>query len=323
VIDAQSDTLGWQELLEISGSEEELAVELIDIRARDTLKKEFVKALNDIDKAKEQVLGDKFSGLSNEILDWWERLRPEERSYFSGVKLRPQAQRTIDFKASLSSDGNRKGAHIRDAVAVFSYSQIHCLGLAAFLARAVRQRVGFIVLDDPILSSDDDHRIHFLHDGIKTLIDGGFQIIVFTQDQGLFKNLATLYAHHNIDCFEIELHEPAHGTQVTKTSDSLSAMLMRARPFLGSINKDIRKQGAERLRDSAERFCKEVIVKNERANGSDAACLTDYKGRSLGKLITYVEPYLSDNSHSGKLRIKGTLLTSWTKSNRTRVVGAS
>jgi hypothetical protein len=227
VIDAQSDTVGWQDFLEISDKETDLHAELIALRARETLKKEFAKALRDIDKAKEQVLNDKFSGLSNEIQDWWERLRPEESSYFSGVKPRAQTQRTIDFKASLSPDANRKTVQVREAIAVFSYSQIHCLGLAAFLARAMREKSGFIVLDDPILSSDDDHRVHFLHEGIQTLIDAGFQIILLTQDQGIAKDLGELYAHENIDCFEIEMHDPARGTEVNKTSDSLSAMLTR------------------------------------------------------------------------------------------------
>lgn len=301
-IDAQSKTVGWQDFLEIGGKENDLRAELISLQAGEALKKEFAKALREIDKAKEQVLNDKFTGLSNEIQDWWERLRPEESSFFSGVKPRAQAQRTIDFKASLSSDTNRQTVQIREAVAVFSYSQIHCLGLAAFLARAMRERSGFIVLDDPILSSDDDHRVHFLHEGIQTLLDAGFQIILLTQDQGIRRDLGELYAHKNIDCFEIEMHDPARGTEVNKTSDSLLAMLTRAKPYLRSIDKDIRKQAAERLRDAAERFCKEVIVDNARKSGAPQACLTDCDGKNLGRLIPDVEPYLKDPSHSGKLR---------------------
>ena len=132
---------------------------------------------------------------------------------------------------------NRKIVQVREAVAVFSFSQIHCLGLAAFLARAMREKSGFIVLDDPILSSDDDHRVHFLHEGIQTLIDAGFQIILLTQDQGVARDLGELYAHENIDCFEIEMRDPARGTEVNKTSDSLSAMLTRAKPFSAASTK--------------------------------------------------------------------------------------
>jgi hypothetical protein len=193
-IDAQSDTVGWQDLLEISGKENDLRDELIAQWATEALKKEFARALREIDKAKEQVLNDKFTGLSNEIQDWWDRLRPEEPSFFSGVKPRAQTQRTIDFKAALSPDEHRKAFEVREAIAVFSYSQIHCLGLAAFLARAMREGTGFIVLDDPILSSDDDHRVHFLHNGIQTLLNAGFQIILLTQDPGGSSRMAAVTA---------------------------------------------------------------------------------------------------------------------------------
>ena len=81
-IDAQTKTVGWQDFLDIGDKEKDLHIELTALRAGDALKKEFAKAVRDIDRAKEQVLNDKFSGLSKEVQDWWERLRPEEPSFF-------------------------------------------------------------------------------------------------------------------------------------------------------------------------------------------------------------------------------------------------
>lgn len=302
VVDAQSDTAGWQEFLDIAADEAALRSDLIDLRARETVKKEFTKALKEIDKAKEEVLNDKFTGLSTEIQDWSERLRPEEPVFFSGVKPRPAAQRTIDFKASLATSVERKNPHIRDVVAVFSFSQMHCLGLAAFLARTMREQSGFVVLDDPILSSDDDHRVHFLNGGIQMLLDAGYQVLVLTQDQDIQRDLNNLYAYKNIDSFEIVMRDPAHGTEIDKKSDSLAAMLARAKPYLRNADTAIRKQACERLRDAAERFCKEVIVREARKNGNTTACLTDHDGKNLGQLIPDVEPYLTDPSHPGKLK---------------------
>ena len=43
-------------------------------------------------------------------------------------------------------------------IAIFGQSQLHCLGLAMFLARAQHDGLGFIILDDPVLSSDEDFR---------------------------------------------------------------------------------------------------------------------------------------------------------------------
>ncbi len=301
-IDAQSETAGWQDFLDVAGDEAALRDELISFRAREAVKKEFGKALKQIDKAKEQVLNGKFADLSEEIQGWWDRLRPEEPVFFSGVMPRAQAQRTIDFKASLAAGTDRQNVKIRDAIAVFSYSQMHCLGLAAFLARAMREQCGFIVLDDPILSSDEDHRVHFIHDGIKKLTDAGHQVIILTQDQDTSRDLAELYAHQEINCFEILMLDPARGTEIKSTSDSLPAMLARARPFIRNVDPGIRKEAASRLRDAAERFCKEVLVNQERKNGNLTACLTDYGGKNLGQLIPLVEPFLIDASHSGKLK---------------------
>ena len=44
---------------------------------------------------------------------------------------------------------------------MFSQSQLHCLGLALFIARALHEGAGFMVLDDPILASDEDYRAYF------------------------------------------------------------------------------------------------------------------------------------------------------------------
>lgn len=308
VVDAQSDAVGWQAFLDIAADEASLRSDLIDLRARETVKKEFTKALKEIDKAKEEVLNDKFTGLSAEIQTWWERLRPEEPVFFSGVKPRPAALRTIDFKASLTTSDDRKNPHIRDVIAVFSFSQMHCLGLAAFLARTMREKSGFVVLDDPILSSDDDHRVHFLNSGIQALLDAGYQVLVLTQDQDIQRDLNNLYAHRNIDSFEIVMRNPAHGTEIDKKSDSLSAMLARAKPYLRNVDKTIRKQAAERLRDAAERFCKEIAVRAARKSGNTTACLTDYDGKNLCQLIPEAEPYLTDPAHSGKLKTIATNL---------------
>jgi wobble nucleotide-excising tRNase len=107
------------------------------------------------------------------------------------VALRPKARRTIDFKAGLAARADRSDAKLRDVIAVFSQSQLHCLGLALFLARAIYEEAGFLVLDDPILSSDEDYRCHFNAAVIEKLIEQGMQIIILTQDQRTWKYLET------------------------------------------------------------------------------------------------------------------------------------
>jgi hypothetical protein len=54
------------------------------------------------------------------IEEWWERLRPEELTFFSSVQPRKGAKRSIDFKAGLSPNEDRSASKLRDVIAVFS-----------------------------------------------------------------------------------------------------------------------------------------------------------------------------------------------------------
>ena len=136
-------------------------------------------ALKEIDAANGMVADEKFDELSRGIKDWWERLRPGEPSFFEAVKRRgTKTRRTIDLKVGLSAHTDRTDPKMRDAIAVFSQSQLHCLGLSLFLARVVEEGAGFVVLDDPVLSSDDDFRPNFEASVIEALLAAGIQVIV-------------------------------------------------------------------------------------------------------------------------------------------------
>lgn len=270
-------------------------------RSRDRVKKDLEHAVEQIDKAKAAVLDEKFKDLSDEIGRWWHLLRPEEPTSFDGVHRAGAGIRYVDLKARLSpsADSTEPGA-IRDAVAVFSDSQLNCLGLAAFLARVVREEVGFVILDDPVPASDDEHIATFVHYVLRELEQTGVQVVLLMHDQDMWTNIQTLYQHLDLDVFQISLDEPAAGARIAKTSDNVGALLHRASPFIASKKSELRKLASERIRDAAERFCKEVIVREEVKAGK-VVNISDYS-MNLGQLIPLVEPYLEDPSHSGKLK---------------------
>jgi hypothetical protein len=143
IVDAESKTAGWQELIDLSRDQANLRAALTDQGAREQLAKEIKQALKQIDAGNEKVLDKKFEELSGGVQKWWDLLRPDELSFFSGVIPRPGARRTIDFKAGLSVDADRSSPKVRDVIAVFSMSQLHCLGLSLFLARAIKEGAGF------------------------------------------------------------------------------------------------------------------------------------------------------------------------------------
>jgi len=302
-IDAASHIKGWQDFLDLAKDLGALRETLIDRSARTTISRELSRALAAIQTANEQVLEDKFAVLSEDVQTWWYLLRPDEPTFFAAVKPRPGTRRTIDFKAGLARGDDHSTATIRDVIAIFSQSQLHCLGLSLFLARAIHEGTKFIVLDDPVLSSDETYRAFFNTAVIERLQALGLQIIILTQDQRTLADLETRYLHLGIAAFELAIDNPLDGTIIVRTSDTLEALLERARILVRSPLRDLRKQTGSTLRDAGERFCKEMLVQQRSAAGDSDTLITDYDRQTLGVLVPLVEPLLTqDPSHPGKLR---------------------
>jgi hypothetical protein len=299
-VSSSTNTQAWQDFLTLWEHADELVKHADELRLRDALRKECEGALREIDRAKEAIFNDKFAALSASIKTWWDLLRPGHPTAFENVGLRPKAQRAIDFKAALYLDDGKLDPKIRDVVSVFSFSQLHCLGLAAFLARTVKEGCGFLLLDDPIVSSDEDHCAHFIDGVIEKLLQLGIQVIVTTQDHGIRTSIGNRYGHLDVACFQVGLSQPRVGAEVTKTSDALSEMLLRVQPLLGSPTEQTRRTAAQQLRIAAERLCKEVLVRQTRAAGSTTAILADFGG-NLGELIPLVA--YKDPSDMGKLKV--------------------
>src|SRR6516225_2743371 len=228
-------------------------------------------------------------------------------AFYSGaraVQPRKGAKRTIDFKAGLSPNLDRSAPKFRDVIAIFSQSQLHCLGLALFLARAENEGAGFIVLDDPVLSSDEDYRIHFNSSVLTALLALPIQVIVLTQDHDTWEEMETRYRHIGISTAQLYIDTPAEGTIIENTSDALLAKLNRAKSLARGGHPDLRKECGIQLRDAGERFCKEMLVTARRQQGETTASLTDYDGKTLEWLSPHIEPLLDrDPSHPGKFGV--------------------
>lgn len=307
-VDRVVNTAGWEDLIQLHAAADSIREALATETAAEATRKELAQALRAIDRAKEQILVERFGALSGDIAYWWEILRPDGSTFFESLKPRRGAKRTIDFKAGLAVSTDRANPKLRDVIAVFSQSQLHCLGLAAFLARTVREGAPFIVLDDPILSSDDDHRLFFTAQAVNELLARGIQVLVLTQDSRSADDLAERYAHIGIDVFHVALDDPARGALVLKTSDEVLARLQRGHVFTRSGLPDLRKRAAAEFRQAAERICKIIAVNGRRAAGDTSAALSDYDGKVLGALVPEAVPYLTDPAEPGKLRAIGKAL---------------
>ncbi len=304
VIDSQGDTAGWEEFIELARDLPALRESVVEQTVRAKAKSEIETALKQTDKAIEAVFDKKFALLTGAINKWWTLLRGGESTFFSAVKRRGKI--TIDFKGGLSPHEDQSNPKIRDVIAVFSDSQLHCLGLAIFLARAEHYGSTFIVLDDPVLTSDEDYKTHFRTRVIGHLQELGIQTIVLTQHQETRREIAIVNDHHGVDQFEIGIPDPSKGSVVNKTSDEFSAMLARAEAFTNSEDILIRRTLGKMLRDAAERFCKMLLVKKRQESGDAAAAISDYNRGVLGGssgLVQKVTPYLTAHpSDPGKLQ---------------------
>lgn len=289
-----------RELIDVVSDPQRVVETLVEVRAQDITRAELSQALSEVESAKARILDENFEALSAEISEWWNLMRPQERVTFRGIRRRGSGRRFMRFKAALKRvDGD--STEERDAVAVFSDSQLNCLGLSAFLARWARSSAGFIVLDDPVIASDEGHINTFARYVVERLLESQLQVIIATHQEELSRTLGDLYQHVPVEMFTVSLEDPVVGSKVVRTSDQLKALLDRASPFIRSPEREMRKTGAGNLRDAAERFCKELITQQRRAKGEQCS-IADYDGKTLGQLIDLVTPYLSDPSHPGKLK---------------------
>ena len=310
-VDQSADTKGWDSLISISRDQGGLWKALMASALHAAMLTDLTKALNEIDTGNGKVLDEKFDELSKDVRVWWERLRPDEPAFFNAVQRRSRtARRTIDLKVGLSATENRSDTKVRDAIAVFSQSQLHCLGMSLFLARAVQEQAGFIVLDDPVLTSDDDYRPNFATSVIKGLLDEGIQVIICTQDYKSWKDIGERWGHRGVGQFLFILNDVVQGTTIRSQNDDLAAMLAKARPLIKSQDPEVRKEGARRIREAIERFCKMILVKDRQAKGEILASITDYDGKNFGNCGDEVMAMLiKDRADPGKLKASHSYVT--------------
>lgn len=303
-VDLSSKTGGWEELTTLASTPSDLWTALEAQRLHDEKIKSLDKALKEIDAGNGKVADEKFSDMSGEVKKWWDCLRPDEPSFFDAVQRRSaKTRRNVDIKVGLSANDDRSNPKFRDAIAVFSQSQLHCLGLSMFLARASQENIGFIIMDDPVLTSDDDFRPNFASTVIECLLANGMQVIVLTQDHASWKDIGHRWDHKGVSQYQIVRNDPVFGTEIRNQSDGLATMIAKAQPFINSQDAEQRKEGAGRIREAIERFGKELLVRQRKQQGDTLASIADYNGKNFGEYSNSVYALLTkDASHPGKLR---------------------
>lgn len=293
----QSGTKTWSDVLLLCRQPDEILVDIKDGRAAKKVKLRYEKACEEIDKSVTTVFNTKFGSMSNEIVEWWNTLRPDELTSFEGVKMRGTGRRWYDLKAKLKPAAGTSGV-TKDAVSIFSDSQLNALGLSSFLARCSIQSSPFLVLDDPIPSGDEDHRLTFAMNTLTKLLDGGIQTIVTVFDTTMAQQMDDLHMHRDIRYYEIVLNDRANGCEIIAVSDEYYKRMAIAKSLMLNPHTDARRTAGQSLRAATERLAKQIVVAAKRAGG-DISSIADYNGKTIGDLTPIVSPYAANSQESG------------------------
>jgi AAA domain len=179
---AESTKLFRQNVDALAGtSEVSLLIDLIEkrktieraLRVRDVL-----DGLKDLKKHVEQTLAETMEAamstdLTNAVMKWYDAIRTDGDPdvHFSGFAM--EKTKTGDFKSRrLSVQAKSYGVNLASAVSSLSESKLNALGLSVSIASAIRSPGpwGFLIIDDPIQSWDDEHETRFI-DVIRSLVE--------------------------------------------------------------------------------------------------------------------------------------------------------
>lgn len=128
----------------------------------------------------------------------WTLLRHDHTATFHSLSIPAPRGRgfpvEIEVKAQLAGPA---GNYEVDALRVFSESQVHVLGIAAFVTRSTLLGHQVLVLDDPVQSMDEDHFRTFAGPFLRKLVDDGFQVLILTHNQAFDREIS--FQHYDFD----------------------------------------------------------------------------------------------------------------------------
>lgn len=293
---------GFAELLHLITNAEQLVEDLVAEAGRQQTVKRLKAAEQALGKGAGRVLDTRFGRMSKAIDGWWSSIRPDELVGFGGVRRRAGGARFVNLDATLRSAaaGN---AVIRDALGVYSDSQLNALGLSIFLARAELLGSCVVVLDDPIPGSDSDHRLTFVQNTLGRLLDTGTQVILTTFDGKLADWALSNHDHRGLVSYQLTLSEPSVGSYPTQTSDAFNRLLLEAEDNLYAPTPRGRRAACGSYRAAAERLAKQIVATG-RSHDGNACTVADIHAEApmLNKLVPLVRNYALDNAENGQWR---------------------
>lgn len=293
---------GLAELADLLARRDDLVTDIVSEAGRQLTIKRVTAAERALREAAVGLVDTRFAQMSDTITSWWTTIRPEELVGFGGIKRRAGGALFVNLVAALRSDPGSDPVE-REALGVYSDSQLNALGLSIFLARAELLRSPIVVLDDPIPGSDADHRLTFVQNTLGKLLDSGVQVVLTTFDGKLADWAQANHDWRGLAAYELNLLDVALGTDPTQTADTFTRLLLEAEENLNAPTARGRRAACGSYRSAAERLAKQIVATG-RAHGGQASSVdeVDAEASVLGKLVPLVSGYALDNAEKGQWR---------------------
>ncbi|MHA7663250.1 AAA family ATPase [Mycolicibacterium sp. HS_4_1] len=279
--------------------------ELISDVVTEALRQRAIRRLNAADKALRDaagaVLDDRFAEMSDTITKWWSTIRPEELVGFGGIKRRAAGALFVNLIAALRVDPTSIPVE-REALGVYSDSQLNALGLSIFLARTELLGAPVVVLDDPIPGSDAGHRLTFVQYTLGALLSAGTQVILTTFDSKLAEWSNTNHGGSEFLAYKLDLIDILAGTEPTQTTDTFGQLMLEAEESLHAPTAKGRRSACNTMRSAAERLAKQIIATGLTDAGTPTTISdVEVKANQLGDLLTLLYPFVVEgNSEKGQ-----------------------
>lgn len=295
-------TSGLRDIEALLDRRDQLVNELAAESARRRTIKRVKAAERSLRDGAARVLDDRFATMSGAIGGWWTSIRPEELVGFGGVKRRAGGERFVNLVAALRT--NPAGSVIeRDALGVFSDSQLNALGLSIFLARAGLLGMPLVVLDDPIPGSDPEHRLTFVQNTLGQLLDDGIQVVLTTFDSKLADWAQSNHDWRGLLAYELTLNDRLAGAEAAQTTDTFSRFLLEAEENLNAPSARGRRAACGSYRAAAERLAKQIVATARTNEGYECSVGdVDAEASVLGDLVPLVSGYVIDKAERGQWR---------------------
>lgn len=160
---------------------------------------------------------------------------------------------TDSMKLNATSFGTRMSA-----ASNLSECQLNCLGLSMWLMRATTPAspFGFVLLDDPVQSMDDDHTEAFIADVVPHLLDQhGKQVIVLSHVKRITERLRELNGARALKLYHYDSY--ARGGPTITEQIALQKLLTEIKGAAKG-NEENRAYAVDRIRVLSERFIRDL-----------------------------------------------------------------